>query len=117
MSAALIRAQVMGVVGLAVAVGVGETGLLAISARQPAEEVVEGPVFHHHQDDVIDPGRGRGRQGGRAAGGRSGDPLPAGQRNDTGGRGRTGEKRTLAHRGRGLGRLGGLGHGGQTPLL
>jgi hypothetical protein len=35
-------------------VEVGQPGLPAVGARKPAEEVVEGAVLHHHDDDVIE---------------------------------------------------------------
>ena len=28
-------------------------GLLAIGARNPAQQMIEGPIFHHHNDDVF----------------------------------------------------------------
>jgi hypothetical protein len=39
-----------------VAVDVSESSLMPISARQPAKEVVEAAIFHHHHNDVIDAG-------------------------------------------------------------
>ena len=40
----------------AASVEVRQAGLLAVRAGQPAEEVVERPVLHHHDHDVVDPG-------------------------------------------------------------
>jgi hypothetical protein len=56
-AAARVRRQVVGAVRDAVPVDVGQTGLLAVAAGEPAEEVVEGAVLHHHHDDVVDAGR------------------------------------------------------------
>lgn len=56
--AALVVAEVVGVVTHAGAVEVGEPGLLAVGTRQPAQVVVKGPVLHHHHHhhhhDVVD---------------------------------------------------------------
>src|SRR5581483_4948636 len=76
----------------------GQIGLFSIGAVHPAEEVVEGPVLHHHHDDVLDArglrrghaARRRPQQGNGvhpiAAGWRrlGGGPQPAGGRQRTG---------------------------------
>jgi len=59
-AAALVLGQVMGGVPDAVVVGIAQTGLPAVRAREPAQVVVEGPVLHAQEHDVLDPaGRGR----------------------------------------------------------
>src|SRR5262249_6775106 len=47
----------------------GQAGLTAVSAGQPAQEVIERSVLHHHEDDVIDPRQLRRRQRGGRSGG------------------------------------------------
>src|SRR4051794_11365494 len=32
-----------------------ESGLLAVGAADPSEEMIERTIFHHHDDDVFDP--------------------------------------------------------------
>ena len=47
---------------------VDQPGLPAVRTRHPAEHVVEGPVLHQYDDDVVDPaglGRGQGLAHGR----------------------------------------------------
>jgi hypothetical protein len=61
-AAAGVIGEVMGRVFQSVAVGERQPGLLTVRAGQPAEEVVERPVLHHHHDDMLDAGRGRRRQ-------------------------------------------------------
>ena len=45
------RRSRMGDVGL---VRIRQAGLLAVGRRMPAEQVIEAPVLHHHDDDVVD---------------------------------------------------------------
>jgi len=55
LSAALeVRSQLVRRMARAVRIEVGEPGLLAVRARKPAEEVIEGPVLHHEHDDMTD---------------------------------------------------------------
>ena len=79
----------MRVVRRAGRVEVGEAGLPAVRVGKPAEEVIEAPVLHHDDDDVLDAGalrmgqrcqavilcaRGRGepaRMGGKGGSGRA----------------------------------------------
>ena len=46
----------------AVRVEIRQPRLLAVGSRQPAGEMVERAVLHHHDDDVVDPGLSRLRQ-------------------------------------------------------
>ena len=36
-----------------IAVDIREPRLLAIGSRKPAEEMIEGAIFHHHHDNVV----------------------------------------------------------------
>ena len=55
-------------VGCARRVDVRESRLFPVGAGQPAHDVVERPVLHHHDDDVVDP-RGAGLGQARRRGG------------------------------------------------
>ena len=35
-------------------IGVAEPRLPSVGSRHPTKEVIERPVFHHHQHDVVD---------------------------------------------------------------
>ena len=54
-----VRGQRKSRMGNAGGVDVREPRLLAVGAREPAEEMVERPVLHHEHDDVLD-AAGRG---------------------------------------------------------
>ena len=54
--------EVVGGVRDAVPVAEAQARLLAVRAGEPAQEVVEGAVLHHHHDHVLDAGVGRGGQ-------------------------------------------------------
>src|SRR5207249_8141092 len=63
MRAALeVRRERKGLMRSARGVRERETRLLAVRVRQPAEQVVEGAVLHHHDDDVVEPGTSRARE-------------------------------------------------------
>jgi hypothetical protein len=55
-AALVIGREPDGLVRHAVLVEVDEAFLPTVGLRQPAEEVVERPVLHHHDDDVLDAG-------------------------------------------------------------
>src|SRR5437868_5281533 len=38
---------------LALGIGIGQAGLLPVRSRKPAEEMIKGSIFHHHNDDVL----------------------------------------------------------------
>jgi hypothetical protein len=60
--------------GVAGAVEVCQPGLAAVGVGHPAEEVVEGPVLHHHDDVGVDGDVASGAPRGAALGrGRGGD--------------------------------------------
>jgi len=52
--AALVVAQVVGGVARPVPIEVTQARLPSVRPRQPAQEVVERPVLHHHHDHVVD---------------------------------------------------------------
>ena len=63
-----IRSEGIGGVAHTGRIEVGEPGLPSVGIRQPSEEMVERPVLHHHDDDVLDPARaGIKRQRARGA--------------------------------------------------
>jgi hypothetical protein len=51
---AYVGGELLGGVGGAGGVGVGEAGLLAVGSGEPAEDVVEAAILHHDDDDVLD---------------------------------------------------------------
>jgi hypothetical protein len=53
-TALVIGSQPVGAVRHSCLVQVGQPGLPAVGPRQPAQEMVEGPVLHHHDDNVVD---------------------------------------------------------------
>src|SRR4029077_10367821 len=61
-TALIIRRERVGLMRAAGAIFKCQPGLLSVRARQPAKEMVEGPVFHHHHDHMLEPGRVRRRQ-------------------------------------------------------
>jgi hypothetical protein len=74
MPATLVLTEPVGHVACARRVGELQPGLLAVGAGQPAEKVVERPVLHHQDDDVVDARRGRRRE--PTGGGRCRDTSP-----------------------------------------
>lgn len=81
-----IRCEPVSPMGHAVGVEVAQPGLSAVGAVEPAEEVIEGAILHHHEHDVIDP-RDRGiGQPTRLREGRTGEaPDIQGQEGSRGG--------------------------------
>jgi len=77
-AAAVELGLMVGGVGRALRIGVGEARLPAVGVGQPPEEVVEAPVLHHHDDHVLDPGLRRRGEGGCEGSGPFGGPGPAG---------------------------------------
>ena len=54
----------IGRMGSAHAIRVGESLLPSVRAIEPAQQVIERAVLHHHDDDVVDPRALRQRQRG-----------------------------------------------------
>ncbi len=53
-TALVVVVQVPGRVERPGEIGVAQAGLAPVGAREPAQEVVEGPVLHHQDDDVLE---------------------------------------------------------------
>ena len=55
MRAAYERREPISGMRLAIFVQIGKTSLCSVAAWKPPEKMIETAVFHHHDDDVIDP--------------------------------------------------------------